>query len=162
VIVVSDTGPLNYLLAIGQIEILPKLFGTIVVPLSVFSELNATDAPAKNVEWLKAMPVGFEVRHASHIDPKLDLDAGEREAICLAEEIGVATILIDERKGRMLARERGLLVVGTIGVIEKAAASGLLDGEAALEALQSTTFFAAADLFESALARLRKERTQGQ
>ena len=44
-IVVSDTSPINYLLAIGQIEILPKLFGTIVIPVAVMAELKSDDAP---------------------------------------------------------------------------------------------------------------------
>jgi predicted nucleic acid-binding protein len=46
-IVVSDTSPINYLLAIGQIEVLPKMFGMIIIPSSVMSELQAALARAK-------------------------------------------------------------------------------------------------------------------
>ncbi len=46
-IVVSDTSPVNYLLAIGQIEVLPKMFGTIIIPSAVMAELQAALARAK-------------------------------------------------------------------------------------------------------------------
>ena len=114
-IVVSDTSPINYLLAIGQIEILPKLFGNIVIPASVMAELKSDDAPKVNLRWLEKLPTGFEVRSAKQLDSALNLDASEREAICLAEERHAAAVLIDERKGRAIARQRGLTVVGTIG-----------------------------------------------
>ena len=114
-IVVSDTSPINYLLAIGQIEILPKLFGNIVIPASVMAELKSDDAPKVNLRWLEKLPTGFEVRSAKQLDSALNLDASEREAICLAEELHAAAVLIDERKGRAIARQRGLTVVGTIG-----------------------------------------------
>jgi predicted nucleic acid-binding protein len=155
-IVVSDTSPINYLLAIGQVEILPKLFGTIVIPSVVMAELKAGNAPESHLRWLTKLPAGFEVRSAAHLDPALDLDAGEREAICLAEELHAAAVLMDERKGRAVARQRGLAVVGTIGVLEKAASLRLLDLEAALVALRRTTFFGSEELIQAALARARK------
>ncbi len=43
-IVVSDTSPINYLLEIGHIDVLSKLFGTIVIPTAVFAELKAEGA----------------------------------------------------------------------------------------------------------------------
>src|SRR5947209_7238373 len=103
-IVVSDTSPINYLLEIGHIDVLPRLFGAIVIPTTVFAELKAEGAPPRNLNWLQTLPPGFEVRSASHVDTSLDLDAGEREAICLATEIKADAVLIDDRKGRLLAR----------------------------------------------------------
>lgn len=155
-IVVSDTSPINYLLAIGRIEILMKLFGTIVIPASVVSEFNAADAPEANVRWLANLPTGFEMRAATHLDLSLDLDAGEREAICLAEELSAAAVLMDEKKGRAIAGQRGLAVIGTIGLLEKAASRGLLDLETALTALQQTTFYASEELIQAARARAQK------
>jgi predicted nucleic acid-binding protein len=115
-IVVSDTSPVNYLLAIGQIELLPRLFGQIILPAAVMAELQTPDAPDLNRRWLANLPAAFEVRAAARLDKSLDLDAGEREAICLAEELHAAALLIDEKKGRAAARQRGLSVVGTLGV----------------------------------------------
>jgi predicted nucleic acid-binding protein len=57
----------------------------------------------------------------------LDVDAGELEAICLACEIKAAAVLMDDRAGRSAAVHCGLAVIGTIGLLEQAAARGLLD-----------------------------------
>lgn len=155
-IVVSDTSPINYLLAIGQIEVLPKMFETIVIPNSVMVELQAVDAPEANLRWLANLPAGFESRSATRLDLSLDLDAGEREAICLAEELSAAAVLMDEKKGRAIARQRGLPVIGTIGVLEKAASLHLLELDTALVALQQTTFYGSEELIQAALARAKK------
>lgn len=156
-IVVSDTSPINYLLEIGHIAVLPKLFGKIFIPTAVFAELKSEGAPARNLEWLQNLPSAFEVRSASQIDAGVDLDAGEREAISLAVELRADAILVDDRKGRRLARLRGLAVVGTIGILEKAGEAGLLDAEAALRTLQRTTFFAPEELIEAAIARVSRK-----
>ncbi|MBI4323810.1 MAG: DUF3368 domain-containing protein [Chloroflexi bacterium] len=65
---------------------------------------------------------------------------------------------MDERKGRLVARQRGIPVVGTIGILEKAAALHLLDLEAALTALQKTTFYGSEELMQAALARAKSKR----
>jgi predicted nucleic acid-binding protein len=157
-IVVSDTSPINYLLAIGQIEILPKLFGTIVIPNSVMAELKTADAPEVNLRWLANLPAGFAVRAATRLEPSLDLDPGEREAICLARELAADAVLMDEKKGRAFARQWGLAVVGTIGVLEKAASLGFLELETALAALQKTSFYGSEELIQAALARAKNRQ----
>jgi predicted nucleic acid-binding protein len=40
-VIVADTGPLQYLLLIGQIELLPKLYGDVTVPTAVHTEARA-------------------------------------------------------------------------------------------------------------------------
>jgi predicted nucleic acid-binding protein len=160
-IVVSDASPINYLLAIGQLEVLPKLFGTIIIPSSVMSELEAAEAPAANLRWLANLPAGFQTRSATRLDPSLDLDAGEREAICLAEELAAAAVLMDEKKGRAMARQRGLAVIGTVSILEKAASLQLLELETALAALQQTTFYGSEALMLAVLARAKKPTATG-
>lgn len=44
-IVVADTGPLHYLILIGQIDLLPRLFGAVAVPITVAGELRHPGAP---------------------------------------------------------------------------------------------------------------------
>jgi predicted nucleic acid-binding protein len=46
VIVVSDTSPLNYLLLIQAIDVLPQLFREVLVPTAVVMELSNSKAPA--------------------------------------------------------------------------------------------------------------------
>jgi len=55
-IVVADTSPINYLVLIGHIEILPKIYGEVLVPQAVIDELQDRDAPTEVRDWLSAPP----------------------------------------------------------------------------------------------------------
>jgi len=44
-IVVSDTSPLNYLVLINEIDLLPKLFGNVIIPEAVLAELSQRGTP---------------------------------------------------------------------------------------------------------------------
>jgi len=160
-IVISDTGPINYLLAIGHIDLLPRLFGRIVLPAAVVAELQSAEAPQINHIWTANLPAGFVVRSASRLDESIDLDAGEREAVCLAEELRAVAVLIDEKKGRQVARRRGLAVVGTLGVLERAAVLGWLDIETAMAKLRETNFFVSDDLLAAVVSRVKQGSNDG-
>lgn len=78
---------------------------------------------------------------SSTIDLELsELDPGERDAIQLALETGIDTVLIDEIGGRREAVRRRLHVTGTVAVLEKAAQRGLINFRDALQRLEATTF----------------------
>lgn len=55
-----------------------------------------------------------------------DVDLGEAEAIALALEKDITNILIDDAKGRRFAQAKGLLPVGTIGILLQAKRQGLI------------------------------------
>ncbi len=61
-IVVSDTSPLNYLILIDYQDVLPTLFGQIIIPQAVINELQHTKTPNKIKSWIAAKPVWLEVR----------------------------------------------------------------------------------------------------
>jgi len=73
-------------------------------------------------------------------DKLTGLDPGEREAIQLALELGIRTVLIDEADGRKLAEELGVNVRGTLGILERAAKLGRVDFRHALSKLDQTSF----------------------
>jgi hypothetical protein len=83
----------------------------------------------------------------------LDVDAGELEAICLAQEIKAAAVLMDDRAGRNAARQCGLAVIGTIGLLEQAAACGVLDLPQTMERLRQTNARLDPELIHAALER---------
>src|SRR5271165_1815315 len=108
--VVADTTPLNYLVLLGEIELLPVIYHGIVIPPVVLKELNHPKTPQEVSRWASKLPEWCSVRAPiSAPDEMLRLlDPGERDAIQLALDAGFDTLLIDERKGRREAQRRGL------------------------------------------------------
>ena len=111
-IVVSDTSPITALLAVERMELLKQLFGEVVIPNAVETELRRTH-PALPA-WLRVQPLQNSAKANLYAR---SVDRGEAEAIALAEELHADHLLIDERKGRRLAQQQGLPVVGLLGVV---------------------------------------------
>jgi predicted nucleic acid-binding protein len=87
-VVIADTSPVNYLVLIAAIEILPKLYGGVIVPQPVLEELRHLDAPKPVVEWANDLPEWVEVVATVQLNIDADLaelDAGEAAAIGLAQ-----------------------------------------------------------------------------
>jgi predicted nucleic acid-binding protein len=87
-IVVADTSPLNYLVLIDEIDLLPAIFGQVLLPQGVFQELGHPKTSPKVSQWLADLPEWLEVRTVTSVANAalLRLDVGEREAIQLALE----------------------------------------------------------------------------
>ncbi len=149
-IVIADTGPVNYLILIGEIEVLPALYGRVVVPPSVCEELKRPHAPEAVRRWIGRSPVWLEVRvPTTPPDAHLArLDAGERDAILLAEELGADQLIIDEVRGRREAKRRQIPFTGTLGVLAAGAERGLLDLRSAVDRLRQTTFHISPDVLD--------------
>lgn len=147
-IVVSDTSPLNYLILIGEEELLPKLFGRVVIPNVVFDELQAAGASAKVSRWANNLPEWLEIKQTElTADASLDiLDAGEREAILLAQELSADLLLVDDRQARQAAIALGISITGTVGILDKAARAGLINLKSVVEEIQRTNFRIADDV----------------
>jgi predicted nucleic acid-binding protein len=159
-LVVSDTSPLHYLVLCGAQSVLPAL-QNVVIPPTVFRELLQPNTPPAVREWAGALPPWVSVQRPKSIKLVLDVDAGELEAICLAQEIKAAALLIDDRAGRNAAVRCGLAVIGTIGLLEQAATRGLLDLPPTLARLRQTNARLDPDLIRGALERdkARKQQT---
>lgn len=125
--IVCNAGPLISLARIGRLDLLPALFGEIIVPPAVHREVtNDESLPgAKNLanaDWLK---IG-EVQDRSSVERLLaSLDSGEAEVLVLARELA-ATAAIDEKRGRHLAAELGVPQTGTVGILLMAKQAGLV------------------------------------
>jgi predicted nucleic acid-binding protein len=85
-IVVADTSPLNYLVLLGYIEILPKINGEVLIPQAVLDELQDSDAPVEVPAWVSTPPAWLRISSIVYQpNPLLDLlDRGERDAIFMA------------------------------------------------------------------------------
>jgi predicted nucleic acid-binding protein len=152
-VVVSDTSPLHYLILCGAESILPSLFHQVVIPPTVFRELQQPNTPPPVRQWAASLPAWVAVQSPKTVNLKLDVDAGELEAICLAQEIHADAVLMDDRAGRNAAIHCGLAVVGTIGLLEQAAARGLIELSTALARLRQTNARLDPELIHAALER---------
>jgi predicted nucleic acid-binding protein len=158
-IVVADTSPINYLLLIGHVQILPELFRQIVVPPTVLSELQATEAPEEVKVWLTRRPEWLHVQPAKDINASLvGLDEGEQEAISLALEISADLVLIDEAAGRQAALRLGLNITVTLGLLARAAKAGLIDLKTAVERIQQTSFHVSPTVIQALLQHGDKDQ----
>jgi predicted nucleic acid-binding protein len=145
-VVVADTSPLNYLVLIGEIQLLPQLYRRVVIPQAVIDELRHPAAPAPVAEfaanppdWLEIARVDVAEQPASSVTIAT-LDAGEIAAITLAAAHPGALLLMDETAGRAEAARRGIRSTGTLGILRDAAAVGFVDLPSAFQKLQATSF----------------------
>ena len=129
-IIVSDTTPISELAKVDHLDLLPKLFGKVVIPQGVFDELQVGEHPAaqlvQNLSWLEVVTVDNQ-QLVRELQQSFKLDLGESEAIALAEEISASQLLIDERAARKVAMARKLPLIGTVGILLLAKRRGLLD-----------------------------------
>lgn len=153
-LIVSDTSPLNYLVLIGAVDLLPKLVSGVLIPPAVAAELADHRTPAAVRQWLSTSPAWLQIIAPLSVDPSLQLDRGEAEAISLATERGIRAILIDERKGFRVAKSRGLEPLGLLAILEVSAMRGFIDFGAAVARLRTTTFHFSERLIADAVKRL--------
>jgi predicted nucleic acid-binding protein len=108
---------------------------------------------------MRTPPPWLETTQVVEPDLTLRLGAGEREAITLAGRYSDALLVTDDAKARRAAVERGIAVIGTLGVLEAAATRGWEDLPLAIDRLRRETNFRAAPLLlETVLERERERR----
>lgn len=140
--VVSNTSPISYLVILNQIELLPLLFGAVTIPDIVRGELSAQKAPLDVREWIAAPPAWLTIQSvtARYDVDLMKVDAGERAAISLAEEIEADLVLLDDLEARLLASKRGLTITGVLGILDRAANRREINFAAVIDHLQKTNF----------------------
>lgn len=152
-IVVSNTSPINYLILIGHINLLPELFQQIIIPQAVYSELSDVSAPAPVQTWIATPPDWLQIQSVRQPSDAIAdlLDPGEREAILLAQELKASLLLLDDMKARRTAIEQGLVITGVLGILDQAAAMKLINLPLTVQNLQKTSFWASDSLLQKLL-----------
>ena len=135
-IVVSDTSPLNDLILVRLHRRAATTVGEVYAPSSVVIELGHPRSPEPVRTWAASPPEWLNLKEPAAIDSTLNLDPDETAAIALAEELKADRLLIDERDGRDVAKQRGLSVVGTLNVLNEAAELDLIDLPKVIEQLR--------------------------
>ncbi|MGD0777915.1 MAG: DUF3368 domain-containing protein [Candidatus Solibacter sp.] len=161
-LVIADTGPLNYLILIGHIDLLRDLFEKVVLPTPVQSELASSKAPPFVRDWVVSLPAWVEVHEApvgQAEDASLKgIDAGERAAIQLAASLHADLLLMDDRKGVHAAQRKGLRVTGTLGILDLAAQRGLAEFAQAVNQLRQTNFRVPQALLDALLEKHKENK----
>jgi predicted nucleic acid-binding protein len=131
VIVVSDSSPLILLSKVGLLELLPRLFGKIIITPEVYSEVVVLGAglagagPVSEAQWIEVRPLANPAQLAVEM-PQHNIGPGELSVILLSVEIGDALLLLDDLSARKPAQTREISILGCIGVLEIAFRGNLL------------------------------------
>jgi predicted nucleic acid-binding protein len=154
--VVSNTSPIINLAAIDQLGLLKQLYGAVTIPQAVYNEvcIRGSGLPgAAEVmagDWIQTRIVANAALVATLT---ADLDKGEAEAIALAVEIGSDLLLLDERRGRLIASRLGLRCLGLLGLLIQAKRSGAVSAVKPLvdELRARAGFWVSAELYDRVL-----------
>lgn len=126
-IVVADNSPLDVLVRLGHSDVLPLLFGRVIIPVQVEQELLSPNTPDVTRQLVLAPPEWLRIQMPLIVEDIQGLHAGEEAAIALALELRADILLIDDERGRREATRRGLTITGAVGVLEAAARRGMLN-----------------------------------
>lgn len=119
-IIVSDTSPITSLSAIGKLNLLQQIYGTIIIPQAVYEEMAEVGYPVPGanevttLSWIETRQVKNQILVAQL---QSELDRGESEAIALAIELNSDLLIIDENPGRSVANRLGINFIGILGIL---------------------------------------------
>ena len=124
--IVSDTSSITSLFQIQRLELLNDLFGTITITPAVKRELYVISEQATfidQLDWIQVVNPNDQKMVLTLLET---LDLGEAESIALALEKQAQLLVIDEFRGRQVAREHGIKIVGVLGLLIQGKQRGLI------------------------------------
>jgi predicted nucleic acid-binding protein len=141
--VVSDSTPLIALARINRFHLLQELFGKLIIPSAVYSEVvtaskgRVGSEELKNSDWIQCCEV---INRDLVTFLKISLDEGEAEAIALAQEISADLLLMDDGDGRHISESVGIKITGTVGLLLRYYQGKPQEGKKALDELLAQGF----------------------
>lgn len=141
---IVDSACLIALERTGQLELLPGLFNQIIIPPIIQVEFG------QSLEWAAVQPVQNPIFVQIL---KTQIDDGEAEVIALALEQEDFYVVLDDKKARRIAKQIGLKLLGTIGVLLRAKRAGIIvEIKPVLDRLNEEGFYISVGLYQKALA----------
>ncbi|HKI04342.1 MAG TPA: DUF3368 domain-containing protein [Thermoanaerobaculia bacterium] len=141
--VISNTSPLQYLYQLNLLDLLPTLYGEVLVPNGVVREIAAGRSRGvalpvpESLPWIRVQ----EVVNAALLPLVPDLGAGEREVLALALERSGSLVILDDSLARHFAQRLGLALTGTLGLLLKGKQIGRVEQiEPLLDRLEALNF----------------------
>jgi uncharacterized protein len=126
--VIADTSPIQYLHQTNLLDLLPTLYGRILIPPAVVEELSQGRKQGvvlpdpELISWIEI----HQVSTSQLISMVPNLGLGEREVISLAISLSDSLVILDDALARNYARQMNVTMTGTLGVLLKAKQSGFI------------------------------------
>jgi len=149
-ILVADASALIALATCDSLTLLEALFGNVLVPEAVFSEVTALDKPqsAHLRNYLDGKVRAVDMQRYIYLDAFAD--AGETQAMLLYKEVAADYLLIDDKRGRKVAKINHIKTVGSLGVLLQAKRIGLIPRVAPLiEQIAASPVFMSESLIQT-------------
>jgi predicted nucleic acid-binding protein len=118
-IIISDTSSLIALTNIGELELLERVYEEVVITPEIGEEYGL-----ETPDWIRIEKIE-DVQKFKLLN--LELDKGESSGITLALENEASLLIIDEKKGRGIAKKLGIRITGILGVMIRAKEIGVIN-----------------------------------
>ncbi len=128
------------MLKANHLELLNILFDKVYIPQAVYNELVSNSKFKDEAKIIDHCPYIYieevlDQKSVNILRRATGLDSGESEAIIMADEKNADLLLMDERKGRIVAKQMGLEITGTIGIILQSYDESILTADEVKESL---------------------------
>jgi predicted nucleic acid-binding protein len=142
--IISDTSCLILLSKIGKLDLLNKIYGEVIITPEISIEFGQY-LP----DWIKIISVK---NRSKQIEFEKIVDLGEASALALALEFSDVLVVLDDKRGRILAKKLNIEMTGTLGTLVKAKQKGIIPKlKPILEILKSFNFRINPEIEEGAL-----------
>jgi len=123
---VADASALIAPAACNSLHLLDALFGQVIVPEAVYSEVALPQKPHADQlrQYLQGKVRAVDMQNFVYLDAYAD--AGETAAMLLYKEISADYLLIDDKRGRKVAQINQIKTIGSMGVLLQAKRTGLV------------------------------------
>jgi predicted nucleic acid-binding protein len=152
-LIICDSSPLIALAKCGKLSFLGSLFEEVLIPEQVYREFSVSGKPEAAViaAWAQGKIDKPGEAHLAKANA-LSLDPGETAAIALYWEKSADFLLIDERKGRIIAAQNGIKIIGIAGILLAAKNKGLIEAvKPFLDLLLNSSYYISNTLYQTAL-----------
>ncbi len=151
-ILVADASALIALATCDSLTLLESVFGNVLVPEVVYNEVTSFEKPQsmRLQAYLKGKVRPVDMQHYVYLDAFAD--AGETQAMLLYKEMAADYLLIDDKRGRKVAKINQIKTIGSLGVLLQAKRAGLIPCIAPLiEQIAASPIFMRESLIQSVL-----------
>jgi predicted nucleic acid-binding protein len=161
-ILVADASALIALATCDSLTLLEAIFGDVLVPEAVFSEVTALDKPQsmRLRSYLHGKVRAVDMQRFVYLDAFADV--GETQAMLLYKEVAADYLLIDDKRGRKVAKINQIKTVGSLGVLLQAKRAGIIPYVAPLiEQIAANSVFMSESLMRTVLELADEAGEQG-